>query len=305
MENISVSDIHENLKSAGYCSNDDIDYAILAAEITHKPLLLEGFPGVGKTSLAKAFAKAKGLPFIRVQMYDGLTDDKVLYDYDYQRQLLTLEAVRPTLEKEQEGKSVKEAIEYGAHNLDFYGREFMLERPVLKSIDGKGQKVILFDEMDKAPEEIEYMLYEFLENYSISIPQYGTITCPEDQIPYVFITSNGYRNLSDAFKRRCLYLYIPKKTKEELVEILMTWATNDEKVASAIADCISAASASKLHQPISASEGAEWARFLTRYPERTKELVLGSLSIIVKDERDKDIIKNIVSANGKPLWQKN
>lgn len=302
IKNINVSDIHESLKSAGYCSNEDIDYAILAEEVTHKPLLLEGFPGVGKTSLAQAFAKAKGLPFIRVQMYDGLTDDKILYDYDYQRQLLTLESVKPILEREQQGKTLSEAIRDGAKNLDFYGRDFMIERPVLKSIDGKGQKILLFDEMDKAPEEIEYMLYEFLENYSISIPQYGTITCPEDQIPYVFITSNGYRNLSDAFKRRCLYLFIPKKTKDELVEILMTGATTDEKVAQAVAECIYRAGNANLHQQISVAEGAEWARFLSRYPERTKEAVMGSLSLIVKDQRDKETIKRIVADSGRELW---
>lgn len=115
-----------------------------------------------------------------------------MYDYDYQKQLLVLEAIKPALNREFEGLSINDTIHKAASELDFYGKEFLIERPILKAINGKGRKVLLIDECDKAPEEIEYMLYEFLENYSISIPQYGTIRCPEDQKPIVFITSNNY-----------------------------------------------------------------------------------------------------------------
>ena len=145
------------------------------------------------------------LPLIRLQMYDGLTDDKVLYDYDYQRQLLTLEAIKPKLEEETRGLNVNDAIQKVSKNVNFYGKDFMIPRPILRTIDGTGRKLLLIDEVDKVSEETEYMLYEFLEDYSITIPQYGRIECPPDQRPLVFLTSNSYRELSGAMRRRCVY----------------------------------------------------------------------------------------------------
>lgn len=284
--------IHENLNKVGYWSNDAIDYSLLVAMTCEKPLLLEGAPGVGKTFLAKAFAKSMNLPFIRVQLYDGLTDDKILYDYDYQKQLLTLEAIKPNLNKELENLTVKESIQKVSQDMNFYGKDFLIERPVLKAINGTGRKVLLFDEIDKAPEEIEYMLFEFLENYSISIPQYGEIKCPEDQRPYVFITSNRYRELSGAMKRRCLYLYIPKKTKEELIHILMSQTSINQKLATGIARCLICAQESNMRQSPSVAEGIEWAKFLNQ--NCSKESVLNSLGVLAKNDKDLEAMKHIV-----------
>lgn len=285
--------IHKNLNKVGYWSNDAIDYSLLVAMTCEKPLLLEGAPGVGKTFLAKAFAKSMNLPFIRVQLYDGLTDDKILYDYDYQKQLLTLEAIKPNLNKELENLSVKDSISKVSKDMNFYGKDFLIERPVLKAINGSGRKVLLFDEMDKAPEEIEYMLFEFLENYSISIPQYGEIRCPEDQKPYVFITSNRYRDLSGAMKRRCLYLYIPQKTKEELVHILMSQTEINQDLANGIAKCLITAQNSNMKQSPSVAEGIEWAKFLSQ-GDITKERVMNSLGVLAKNADDLQVIKRIV-----------
>ena len=299
---MTKTEIHELLKSVGYSSNDEIDYTLLTVMATERPLLIEGAPGVGKTSLAKAVADGLHIPLIRVQMYDGLTDDRILYDYNYQKQLLTLEAIKPALEKETQEMSLNDTIHHVANKLDFYGKDFLIERPILRTINGDGRKVLLLDELDKAPEEIEYMLYEFLEDFTITIPQYGTIRCPEDQRPIVFVTSNCYRDLSGAFKRRCLYLYIDQKTQDEMIEILKVRANVDEKLAQGIAACLFEAQRTALHQTPSISEGIEWAKFLNNQ-KITKVLVLNTLGMLVKNQKDKDTIRKIVEKCGEMIWE--
>lgn len=201
----SIQQIREGLEKAGYVANDEITTALWASVSRGRPLLLEGAAGTGKTSLAKALADGLNLPYQRLQMYEGLSDDKILYDYDYQKQLLVIEMFKPRLMEECKGMSLKEAEQYALSKLDFYGDDFLLERPVLKAIRSKKQTVLCIDELDKADEATEYMLYEFLENYSLSIPQYGTVTCRPDQRPIVIITSNGYRELSGPLRRRCIF----------------------------------------------------------------------------------------------------
>lgn len=297
-----VKELEEKLANVGYKSNKEINYALLMALTCEKPLLIEGDPGVGKTALAQATADVLGLPLIRLQMYDELTDDRVMYDYDYQKQLLVLEAIKPALNREFEGLSINDTIHKAASELDFYGKEFLIERPILKAINGKGRKVLLIDECDKAPEEIEYMLYEFLENYSISIPQYGTIRCPEDQKPIVFITSNNYRELSGALKRRCVYLYIPHKTQEEIRNIILAKAGVDERIAKGISECLAASYNIQLRQAPSIAEGIEWARYIKGVDSPTKEEILASAGMLVKHHSDADMIKRIISAHGEQLW---
>lgn len=297
-----IEKITESLKSVGYVSNDKISSAVAIAEITEKPLLIEGFPGVGKTSLAKAYADAKDYDFIRVQLYDGLTDDKILYDYDYQKQLLTLEAIRPQMERDYGSLSAKEAISHIVNELDFYGPDFLIRRPILRSITGDKRAVLLLDEIDKAPEEIEYMLYEFLENFSITIPQYGIIEAKEEKRPVVFITSNNYRDISEPFKRRCAYLYINKKTKEEIVEILKTKASISDALSEGLAKCFLVINDAQLHKQPSISELVDFAVYLDRNPERKKEFVINSLALLTKDHRDETVISKIVDEYGEELW---
>ena len=297
-------DIHNKLESVGYCSNSKIDSALMVAMAINKPLLIEGEPGIGKTSLAKALGKALDIPVIRVQMYDGLTDDKILYDYNYQKQLLTLEAVKPTLEKELKDLSAKEAIKKIGSELDFYGPDFMIDRPVLRAINGSGRKILLFDEIDKASEEIEYMLYEFLEDYSITIPEYGKITCPEDQRPIVFLTSNNYRELSQALKRRCSYLFLEAKTYEEIIEILKTSVDADNDVAKGVAMCIDKANkVDAVRQKPSIAEGIEWAAFLSQNKENIdRQMVFDSLNVMIKNHKDEAAMRKIVLENCSILW---
>lgn len=299
----NVSEIHEKLQSVGYCSTPEIDCTLFTALHVGKPILLEGDPGSGKTSLAKAVANAWSMPLIRCQMYDGLTDDKILYDYDYQKQLLTLEAIKPVLEKSYAGlENPNDVIQKVVKDFDFYGKDFLIERPILRAINGDGRKVLLIDELDKAPASIEYMLYEFLEGYQITIPQYGEIICPDDQRPLVFITSNNYRELSKAMKRRCAYLYIQQKTKSEILEILMARCQIDIKLAEGIALCLVDARKRGMKQTPSIAEGIDWANAI-KDQERTRDLVMGSLSLLVKNERDMKTMRAIVTENGDLLWQ--
>lgn len=302
--NLSSTEIDNRLREAGYCSNKKIDYALYVSLLTNRPLLVEGAPGVGKTYLAESVAKALGRKFIRVQMYDGLTDDKILYDYNYQKQLLSIEAIRPVLEKEMEGKNIKEALDCVSHEASFYGKDFLIKRPVLSAIAPDDHKpcVLLFDEIDKASEETEYMLYEVLENYSISIPEYGTVTAKEEEKPLVFLTSNAYRELSGALKRRCAYLYIEQKTKKELIEILMAKAGVDESLADSVAKVLLSASSKPMHEYPSVSEGIEWANVLQENPERTREYVIGTLAIMLKDHRDEEALAQAALENGTELW---
>ena len=185
-------EIGNKLRENGYLSNSYINFAVMSA-INGVPLLVEGDPGVGKTSLAYATAKMLDLELLRVQFYDGLSYDKILYDYDYQKQLLTIQAIQGTIKESLAGKDLQESLD-AAGKINFYGRDFLIERPILKAISGKKRYVLLLDEVEKASEEIEYTLLEVLENFSISIPQYGTVTCPEEMRPIVFLTSNRYRD---------------------------------------------------------------------------------------------------------------
>ena len=176
-ENMRLSDIRKQLTKNGYLPNDEIVMAAYGA-LHGVPLLVESAPGQGKTSLALAMGQAFGLSVLRVQFYEGLTADKILYDYNYQRQLLSIQAIQSTLAKNLDGKTINEAMDV-AKTIDFYGKDFLIRRPVLESIWGEQRYVLLFDEVDKASEELEYTLLEFLDDFSLSIPQYGTVKAKE------------------------------------------------------------------------------------------------------------------------------
>lgn len=301
--NINIENLRKELRKVNYSTNKEIDDALTISINLEKPLLIEGDPGVGKSSLAKAVAEALKLPFIRVQLYDGLTDDKILFDYNYQKQLLTLEAIKPFIKEKYEGQDIKDIIKGVSGDLDFYGKNFLIERPVLRAINGRGRKVILFDEIDKAPEEIEYMLYEFLENYSITIPEYGEIKAPINQRPIVFLTSNNYRELSGALKRRCNYLYIEEKTNEEIVEILKLKAEVDDSLANGIARCIFEIKGnSGVTQKPSISEAIDWAKFIKETDTPVKEAIFNSLSIISKNFKDYNAIKKTLTKMEDEIW---
>lgn len=295
---VIINKIEKGLDSVGYYPTKEISYAVMAAITCDKPLLIEGAPGAGKTSLAKAIAAMLNLPLIRVQFYEGISNDDILYDYDYQKQLLTLEAIKPTITKELEGKNIQDAVNYVANSVSFYGKDFLIERPVMQAINGSGRKVLLLDEIDKASEETEYMLLEVLSEFSISVPQYGTVTCPTDQRPIVILTSNGYRELSEALKRRCAYLYINNKSKDEMLAILKNKARFDEKLAESIANCMVKIQNMRLRQTPSIAEAVDWGNYLqSMFGEHLENLedpeeIKYTLGAIAKNKEDEQILKN-------------
>ena len=188
------TDLQHALSGKGYVASEDLAVALHLALSLGRPLLLEGAAGVGKTEVARSLAQAQDTRLIRLQCYEGLDASQAIYEWNYQRQLLS---IRAAAEDGETGKSVENRI---------FSREFLLERPLLAAITQDTPPVLLIDEIDRADEEFEAYLLEILADYQVTIPELGTITATTQ--PIVILTSNGTRDLSDALRRRCLYAYV-------------------------------------------------------------------------------------------------
>lgn len=290
---MKIDEIMSGLKNAGYYADTKTAFGVSAA-LNGIPMIITGAPGAGKTSLAYAVSKMMGMPLERVQCYDGLTASDILYDYNYQLQLLTLEASKSFIEKEYgREENIKNVIDKIANSTNFFGKNFLIERPILRTISGNGRRVLLIDEVDKTDEPTEYLLLEILSEFAITIPQYGTVKCPDDEIPIVFLTSNESRDLSDALKRRCGFLHIKEKTKEEMTEIIVAKASVNKDLALKIASCIAEAQKMSLIQTPSIAEGIQWANFLQE--NYSREAAEGSLGLLAKTVRDEELLLPVVS----------
>lgn len=294
---MKIKEIEAGLLEQNYIPNKNILYALLGCINQNIPLIIEGDPGVGKTTLAKAVAGMLNVPIYRVQFYEGLTADKILYDYDYQKQLLTIESIKSVLDDNLEGKSIEEAIKV-VNNIDFYNYDFLIKRPILNSLTQNSTCVLLLDEIDKSSEEIEYTLLEMLDEFSLTIPQYGTIKCDEKCKPIVFLTSNNYRELSDALKRRCNYLFIEEKSQEEMMEILKMQCKIDDNFANAIAKCIIDIRKLDLEQLPSIAEAINWTTYIVDNECMIDEIDY-TTCLLAKNKEDLEKIKasNILSDN--------
>lgn len=259
---MNANDLISSLETSGYFADKQIAYALLGAMETNRPLLIEGDPGVGKSSLATSLASSLNIPLIRVQCYEGIAPESILYDYDYQRQLLVVSAIRDKLNHEMKDMSVGESVDYVARNVKFFGEDFLLERPILRALKTPGKKILLIDEIDKASEEIEHTLLETLSDFAMTIPEYGTVRCASEDVPIVILTSNRFRELSPALKRRCFYLYIQHKSKEEIQNILRLKVSQNDAFCARIAEYLDQISRLDLQHPVSISEGIDWAKFL-------------------------------------------
>ena len=204
----SVSEVREGLRKVDYLSDEGIAGIVYLADRLKKPILVEGPAGTGKTQLAKSVAEMTGARLIRLQCYEGLDEAKALYEWNYKKQLLRIQA-------ERNNESTWEDIE-----TDIFSDEFLLTRPLLEAIRAEEPVVLLIDEVDRVEVETEALLLEILSDYQVSIPELDTIEAK--QIPLVFLTSNNTRELSEALKRRCLFLHVDYPDLEREKEIVLT-----------------------------------------------------------------------------------
>jgi MoxR-like ATPase len=243
----SVDEVERALAAADYLPDRGLATAVYLAVATRRPLLLEGEAGVGKTEVAKTLSRIVGARLIRLQCYEGIDSAQALYEWDYARQLLYARAVQ--------AGEIRERV------TELYGAEFLLERPLLQAVRGGAHAVLLVDELDRADDEFEAFLLEVLSDFSITIPEIGTVTA--DVPPLVVVTSNRTRELHDALKRRCLYHWIDFPTLEREVEIVRLRAPEvSDSLARSVAEAVSRLRALELAKPPGIAEAIDWARAL-------------------------------------------
>src|SRR6186997_2681792 len=245
----SVPEVREGLRKVDYLADEGIAGIVYLADRLQKPVLVEGPAGTGKTQLAKSVAEMSGARLIRLQCYEGLDESKALFEWNYKKQLLRIQAERG------DGKTW-ETVED-----DIFSEEFLLTRPLLEAITADEPVVLLIDEVDRVEVETEALLLEILSEYQVSIPELGTIV--SKQIPLVFLTSNNTRELSEALKRRCLYLHVdyPDMEREKLI-VTTRVAQVSDNVADQIGRIVRSLRALELKKAPSVSETLDWARTL-------------------------------------------
>jgi MoxR-like ATPase len=268
--------VREGLERARYITNERVETAIFLALALDKPLLIEGPAGAGKTEVAKVLAEMLKTELIRLQCYEGLDEARALYEWNYQKQLLRLQA------GEDQGLRWEEVSEH------IFSRDFLLERPLLKAISAPHKVVLLIDEVDKADEEFEAFLLELLSDFQVSVPELGTLRAVEH--PVIVLTSNRARELSEALRRRCLHLFIDFPGAEQERRIIELKVPDlDAKLAAAAARFVGALRKLQLRKPPSIAETLDWARALVRLgvKELDTPAIRASLSVLLKHEDDR------------------
>jgi MoxR-like ATPase len=274
----TIQDARGRLADVGYLAGESAALVTYLAGRLGKPVLVEGPAGVGKTELAKAVSRATGRSLIRLQCYEGLDEAKALYEWNYRKQLLRIQT---------------EAADAGWQEVrdDIFGEEFLLSRPLLTAISTDRPVVLLIDEIDKTDQEFEAMLLEVLSDFQISIPELGLVEARTR--PFVLLTSNNSRELTEALKRRCLYLWLDYPTVERELEIVHLHAPElDAQIARKLVEVIHMVRALDLKKPPSIAESIDWARALLLLGAEDVDgpVLEKTMSIIVKHRTDLDLV---------------
>src|SRR6202161_1169055 len=274
----SVADVATGLREVGYLPGESTALVSFLATRLGKPVLVEGPAGVGKTELAKSLASYLGDALVRLRDYEGLDEAKALYEWNYRKQLLRIQA---------------EASDTGwdAVQEDIFGEEFLLARPLMTAIASEEPVVLLIDEIDKTDQEFEAMLLEVLSDFQISIPELGRVEARTH--PIVLLTSNNSRELTEALKRRCLYLWLDYPELEHELEIVRLHAPDlDGTVARRLVEVIGMVRELDLKKPPSIAESIDWARalLLLGADDIDERTFMDTMSVIVKHRTDMDVV---------------
>lgn len=271
----SPADVADALKSVGYLPTDKIAQVVFLAERLGKPVLVEGPAGVGKTELAKALAGIHDRPLIRLQCYEGLDEAKALYEWNYKKQLLRIQA--------------EDSTEWDQLESDIFTEDFLLTRPLLEAIRSEAPVVLLVDEVDRVEIETEALLLEVLSDFQVSIPELGTLRASTQ--PLVLLTSNNTRELSEALKRRCLFLHITYPDIDREKEIVLSRVEGiSHELAERIARVLHSVREVDLKKPPSVSETLDWARTLLELgiDHIDQEVMASTMHVLLKYQTDID-----------------
>jgi len=290
IEPASAAEVQAGLSAVGYLPGESTALVSFLATRLGKPILVEGPAGVGKTELAKALAKYLDRELVRLQCYEGLDEAKALYEWNYRKQLLRIQA-----EASDTG--------WGKVQDDIFGEEFLLARPLMTAISSEKPVVLLIDEIDKTDQEFEAMLLEVLSDFQISIPELGRIEARTH--PVVLLTSNNTRELTEALKRRCLYLWLDYPALEHELEIVRLHTPElREGIARKLVEVVGLVRELDLKKPPSIAESIDWARALVLLgaDDIDEQTFRDTMSIIVKHRTDLDVVADRVGVKlGGPL----